>query len=86
MFVDGLESGCMGLMTFSKKSKIETFIHAAEVLAFFCNKLMNSLDAQNDNFVYLRSAINGFLKKKHRINNVSKKESGRSPTFSEIYC
>lgn len=29
MFLDGLQSGCLGMMTFNDSSKIETFIHAA---------------------------------------------------------
>ena len=39
MFLDRLESGCLGMMTFNDNSKVETFIHAAEVLDFFSSKI-----------------------------------------------
>ena len=43
MFLDGLESGCLGMMTFNDSSKTETFIHAAEVLDFFSSKINQSM-------------------------------------------
>ena len=75
MFVDGLESGCLGLMTFNVKSKIQTFIYACEVLEFFCSKMMNKTDAENEQFILIKSAINGYInrmKRKGKILDSSK--------------
>lgn len=46
MFLDGLESGCLGMMTFNDSSKIETFIHAAEVLDFFSSNIDHTVTSR----------------------------------------
>ena len=60
MFLDTLESGCIGLMTFNHTSKVETFIHAAEVMDFFNSKVVE--EEINEDFLLIRNSINGFLK------------------------
>ena len=60
MFLDTLESGCIGLLTFNHTSKVETFIHAAEVMDFFNSKVVE--EEVNEDFLLIRNSINGFLK------------------------
>ena len=61
MFLDGLQSGCLGIMTFNNRSKIEAFIHAAEVLDFFSTGLDSSSNGFEESFTLLRNSINGYL-------------------------
>lgn len=69
-FMDGLESGCLGIMTFNESSKQECFAHTAEVLDFLNCKLRhnNNLKDVPRSFFSVKNAINGFLnrnKKRH---------------------
>jgi len=43
MFMDGLECGCLGMMTFNCNSKENTFTIAGEVLDFFNSKLNSAI-------------------------------------------
>lgn len=62
MFLDGLESGCLGMMTFNDSSKVETFIHAAEVLDFFSSKIDHTIaSGPSEEFLLIRNSINGYL-------------------------
>lgn len=67
IFLDGMESGCLGMMTFSKGNKLETFIHAAEAINFFSSKMVKSSNCEE--FLLLRNSINGYL------NHLQKKNS-----------
>lgn len=72
MFLDSLESGCLGIMTFNHTSKVETYIHAAEVMDFFSSKLVQN--EMNENFLLIRNSINGFLNyTKRKIQKENKK-------------
>lgn len=62
MFLDGLQAGCLGIMTFNDSSKMETFIHAAEVLDFFSSKIDHSMSSgPPEEFLLIRNSINGYL-------------------------
>jgi hypothetical protein len=39
MFLGGLETGCMGLMSFNSSSRLETYQQASDVLEFLSTKL-----------------------------------------------
>lgn len=72
MFLDSLESGCLGIMTFNHTSKVETYIHAAEVMDFFSSKLVQN--EMNEDFLLIRNSINGFLNyTKRKIQKENKK-------------
>ena len=86
MFVDGLESGCLGLMTFNVKSKIQTFIYACEVLEFFCSKMMNKKDADNKQFVLMKSAVNGYVNRMKRKGKILNREKLTKSINSLKYC
>ena len=60
-FLDGLESGCLGIITFNKGDKVETFIHAAEVLNFFSSKITSHSQTQQEEFLLIRNSINVYL-------------------------
>lgn len=66
MFLNGLETGCMGLMSFNQASKEETFQQVSDVLQFLSSKL-NQTKQQSKSlskqFMAIRNVVNGFLKR-----------------------
>jgi hypothetical protein len=62
-FMDGLESSCLGIMTFNESSREECYSHTAEVLEFLNSKLRqnNQLKDVPPSFFSIKNAVNGFL-------------------------
>ena len=74
MFLNGLESGCMGLMSFNGMSKEETFQQVSDVLEFLSTKInqsKNQLKMIPKSFMSTRNVVNGYLKRE-RDNKLSK--------------
>ena len=68
MFLNGLESGCLGIMTFNPQSKEECFTHTAEVLDFLNSKLKQTTTKNvPESFFALKNAVNGFLNRSKRL-------------------
>lgn len=66
MFLNGLETGCMGLMSFNGTSKEETFEQVSDVLQFLSSKLnqtKHQSKSVSKDFMAIRNVVNGFLKK-----------------------
>ena len=74
MFLNGLESGCMGLMSFNGMSKQETFQQVSDVLQFLSSKInqsKNQFKNMSKCFMSARNVVNGYLKRE-RDGRVSK--------------
>lgn len=75
MFLNGLESGCIGMMTFNSQSREDCYTHTAEVLDFLNSKLkQNTSKNIPEGFFSLKNAVNGFLNrsKRQKINRSQK--------------
>lgn len=74
-FMDGLESGCLGIMTFNESSREGCYSHTAEVLEFLNSKLRqnNSLKDVPRSFFSVKNSINGYLNRCKRKNFKSEK-------------
>lgn len=68
-FVDGLENGCVGIMSFNAGSKEDSYRHAAEVLEFLNSKLKqnNKVKAIPDSFLKIKNAVIGYLNRVKKI-------------------
>jgi hypothetical protein len=70
MFLNGLESGCLGIMTFNAHSRHHCYTHTAEVLDFLNSKLKQG--SQKDvpaAFLSLKNAVNGHLNRLRKQKN-----------------
>jgi hypothetical protein len=73
MFLNGLESGCIGIMTFNSQSREDCYAHTAEVLDFLNSKLKQaSSKSIPDTFFSLKNAVNGHL------NRIKKQKNSKS--------
>lgn len=64
MFLNGLEVGSMGIMTFNSSSKKETYQQASDVMDFLNSKLSTGTNKKlPKTFFSIRNAINGYLKR-----------------------
>ena len=79
MFVDGLESGCMGLMTFNSEGRVETFVHAAEVMNFLKRKVVQG--DSSEEVLLIRNCINGYLNTIRRNHQKKKKLDNKYEWF-----
>ena len=62
-FMDGLESGCLGIMTFNQSSREDCYAHTAEVLDFLNSKLRKTGSSKYipKSFFQIKNAVNGYL-------------------------
>ncbi len=75
MFLNGLESGCIGMMTFNSQSREDCYSHTAEVLDFLNSKLKQNISKNiPEDFFSLKNVVNGYLNrsKRQKLNRTQK--------------
>lgn len=79
-FMDGLETGCLGMMTFNETSREDCYSHTAEVLDFLNSKLRQTTSSKDipASFFSIKNAVNGYLNKNKRMNPKSEKGLDRA--------
>jgi len=73
-FLDVIEGGSIGIMTFNSSSKENCYAHTAEVFEFLNSKVkVSGKDGgEGSDFMGLKNAVNGFLKRQKKMKRKQK--------------
>ena len=67
LFLNGLESGCIGMMTFNPHSRAHCYSHAGEVMEFLNSKMKQAaIRSVPSSFLAVKNAVKGYLNRKRR--------------------